>query len=735
MSEQNALSGGQGGIPEHGIEGTPLSALDTKITDLFPGVTVRKDLVNKVKGNALVPSYVLEYLLSSYATNTDQASIDSGVDRVRAILANNYVHREEANLIQSKIREKGSYRIIDRVQVALNDKTDLYEATFSNLGISQVIVDPSLVKAYPKLLVTGIWCMCQIGYAYSGDPREVPWQLLQLKPVQMSRDDRENYMQQRSRFTDDEWIDLLMQSIGFNPDLFSDRAKLLHLVRMVPFVERNYNLVELGPKGTGKSHIYSEFSPHGMLISGGEVTVAKLFVNNSNGRLGLVGYWDTVAFDEFAGKAKKAGRDLVDIMKNYMANKSFSRGVETFQGEASMVFVGNTSHNVPYMLKNSDLFEELPKQYHDPAFLDRIHFYLPGWEFEQIRSEMFTSGFGFVVDYLAEILHNLRDADYSDQLEKHFELSSTLSTRDKDGIKKTFSGLMKLIYPDGKATPEQMEPLLRCAIEGRKRVKDQLCRIDSTMEEVEFTYKRLSDGTVITVPTVEELDYPQLYWRGRVAENSEDEGVDVSDVVAAKRDDGSVSGADVARSQAAVPAAAQLQTPAQMTPLERLAAKADEKRWKLIENQRGITYYKLFGPYLAGAKEIDVEDAYVRKPYQLRNLAEFLETVLRCKNPEEDVAVHLVTGHNTPEFVDAQLNGLDELAATFSQLGVNFTYEFDDNLHDRSITTDTGWDITPGRGLDIFQKFVDSDWLNPLLRHQQLRRVRECKVTYQRIKE
>ena len=436
MNEQGMSQNGWIESPERNADGSSLTALDVKITDLFPGVTVRKDLVNKVKGNALVPSYVLEFLLSAYATNTDQASIESGVDRVRAILANNYVHREEANLIQSKIREKGSHRIIDRVQVALNEKTDLYEATFSNLGISQVIVDPSLVKAYPKLLVTGIWCMCQIGYAYSGDPREVPWQLLQLKPVQMSRDDRENYMQQRSQFTDGEWIDLLMQSIGFNSDLFSDRAKLLHLVRMVPFVERNYNLVELGPKGTGKSHIYSEFSPHGMLISGGEVTVAKLFVNNSNGHLGLVGYWDTVAFDEFAGKAKKAGRDLVDIMKNYMANKSFSRGVETFQGEASMAFVGNTSHNVPYMLKNSDLFEELPKQYHDPAFLDRIHFYLPGWEFEQIRSEMFTSGFGFVVDYLAEILHNLRDADYSDRFEKYFELSSTLSTRDKDGIKK-----------------------------------------------------------------------------------------------------------------------------------------------------------------------------------------------------------------------------------------------------------------------------------------------------------
>ena len=739
MDEQGMNQNGWIENPEFSEKKTSLNALDAKITDLFPGVTVRKDLVNKVKGNALVPTYVLEFLLSSYATNTDQASIESGVNRVRAILANNYVHREEANLIQSKIREKGSHRIIDRVQVALNEKTDLYEATFSNLGISQVIVDPSIVKAYPKLLVTGIWCMCQIGYAYSGDPREVPWQLLQLKPVQMSRDDRENYMLQRSHFTDSEWIDLLMQSIGFNPELFSDRAKLLHLVRMVPFVERNYNLVELGPKGTGKSHIYSEFSPHGMLISGGEVTVAKLFVNNSNGRLGLVGYWDTVAFDEFAGKAKKAGRDLVDIMKNYMANKSFSRGVETFQGEASMVFVGNTSHNVPYMLKNSDLFEELPKQYHDPAFLDRIHFYLPGWEFEQIRSEMFTSGFGFVVDYLAEILHNLRDVDYSDRFEKYFELSSTLSTRDKDGIKKTFSGLMKLIYPDGNAAVEQMEPLLRCAIEGRKRVKDQLCRIDSTMEEVEFTYKRVSDGEVIAVQTLEELDYPRLYWRGRVTED-EDKDETGSPIAGEAMAIGGVSVADGGETSvsteedSAVPSAQPQETPT-MTLIERLAAKADGKQKELVENQRGITYFGLFGPYLAGAKKLVVEDAYVRMPYQLRNLAEFLETVLRCKNPDEDVAVHLVTGHNDPEFVDAQLNGLDELASTFSRLGVNLTYEFRDTLHDRSITSDTGWEILPGRGLDIFQKFVDGDWLNPLLRHQQLRRVKECKVTYRRVSE
>lgn len=565
----------------------------------------------------------------------------------------------------------------------------------------------------------------------------------------MSRDDRENYTLQRSKFSDDEWIDLLMQSIGFNPDLFSDRAKLLHLVRMVPFVERNYNLVELGPKGTGKSHIYSEFSPHGMLISGGEVTVAKLFVNNSNGRLGLVGYWDTVAFDEFAGKAKKAGRDLVDIMKNYMANKSFSRGVETFQGEASMVFVGNTSHNVPYMLKNSDLFEELPAQYHDPAFLDRVHFYLPGWEFEQIRSEMFTSGFGFVVDYLAEILHNLRDVDYSDRFEKYFELSPTLSTRDKDGIRKTFSGLMKLIYPDGRARAEQMEPLLRCAIEGRKRVKDQLCRIDSTMEEVEFTYKRVGapDSDSVAVPTLEELDYPQFYWRGRVMEDEDAVGLGVEtavdanagasagDVFGASDTSGTVS---VSNAEGVAPSvssdavkSAQSQESVPKTRIERLAERADGKRKELRENQRGVSYFELFGPYLAGAKNIVVKDAYVRIPYQLRNFAEFLETVLSCKDSSDEVQVHLVTGRNDPMYVQSQIDGLEQLKSIFAQLGIDFTFEFSDTLHDRSITTDTGWLILPGRGLDIFQKFDDGNWLNPMLRNQKLRRVKECNVTYQ----
>ena len=743
---------------------TDMGALDRSITDVCPEYTVRKDLVGAVKGNALVPTYVLEYLLSKYATTTDQVSIDAGVDRVRTILADNYVHREEANLIQSKIREKGRYQVIDKVQVALNEKTDQYEATFENLGISRVIVDPETVRKNPKLLVTGIWCLCMLVYAYSGEKNEVPWRLHRLMPVQMSHDDREHYLAVRERFTAGEWIDLLMQSVGFNPSLFSDRAKLLHLVRMIPFVERNYNLIELGPKGTGKSHIYSEFSPHGMLISGGEVTVAKLFVNNTTGRPGLVGFWDVVAFDEFAGRAKKAGKDLVDIMKNYMANKSFSRGVSVMQAEASMVFVGNTSHNVPYMLKNSDLFEELPAQYHDPAFLDRIHYYLPGWEFEQIRSEMFTHGYGFVVDYLAEILHNQRDVDYGATFERYFTLSSTLSTRDRDAVKKTFSGLMKLIYPSGNAMPEQMEPLLRCAIEGRKRVKDQLCRIDSTMAEVDFSYTRAGSADPIAVRTLEETDYPDLYWRDRpdavasiaaedatlfaplltdsdTSASAESRGIDaVAQAGSAEQSDDTaqtqvpaaevsepvpVTDGEVSQSSTAEPEERKL------TPIERWAAQAKEGHIEFWEDQRGVTYAKLFGPYIAGAKEISIKDPYIRKSYQVRNFAEFLETVFNYTDRSDEVHVHLITGYTEAQYIDEQIDELDTLQTVFGQLGIVFTYEFDESGHDRSIVTDTGWRVILGRGLDIYQPF-DSNWLNPLTRQQRLRRVKAFEVTYVR---
>src|SRR5574344_340148 len=500
-----------------------MNELDTKINEIFTGCVVRKDLVKEVKGNAIVPSYVLEYLLGQYCATSDEETVKAGIESVKNILAKHYVHRNESELVTSNIKEKGRYKVIDKISAELDEKNDCYKATFSNLGISNVIIDAQTVnKKYPRLLVSGVWCLSDIEYQYTDDKRVSPWLLNNIKPIQLAHFDFEDFKIKRASFTTDEWIDLLIQSIGFNPELLSRRKKLLQLIRLIPYCERNYNFIELGPKGTGKSHIYTEFSPHGTLISGGEVSAAKLFVNNSKKHdIGLVGYWDNIAFDEFAGSSKKVDKALVDIMKGYMANKSFSRGVETLNAEASMTFIGNTKHNVPYMLKHSNLFEELPPQYQDSAFLDRIYFYLPGWVFDVTRNELFTNGYGFVVDYYSEALKCLRNYDYSNEYKALFDVSKDISKRDGDGVMKTFSGLMKIIYPDKNATAAEIEELLKFAMEGRKRVKDQILRIDSTLPPVDFSYTKKS-GEKVEVKTLEETQYPRLYNQNEAVENEEE---------------------------------------------------------------------------------------------------------------------------------------------------------------------------------------------------------------------
>ncbi|WP_419587916.1 BREX system Lon protease-like protein BrxL [Thiolapillus sp.] len=678
-----------------------MNALDKKINEHFQGLVVRKDLVKAVKGNAIVPAYVLEYLLGQYCATNDEDSIQSGIETVREILRKHYVHRNEAGLIRSTIKEKGRHKVIDKISVDLNEKTDAYEATFSNLGIKKVLVDSTTVKAHPKLLVGGVWCIADVEYDFNEDKTTTPWILATLKPIQLSHFDFDSYIEARRQFTTDEWIDLLIQSIGFNPELFGKRSKLFQLLRLVPFCERNYNIIELGPKGTGKSHIYSEFSPHGILVSGGEVTVAKLFVNNSTGKIGLVGYWDVVAFDEFAGKKKRADKALVDIMKNYMANKSFSRGIETLGAEVSMAFVGNTQHTVPYMLKHADLFDDLPEQYHDSAFLDRVHFYLPGWEVDIIRGEMFSNGYGFVVDYLAEILRSLRNHDFSDRYQEHFTLSSDISTRDRDGIHKTFSGLMKILFPEGEATKEEIQAILHFAIEGRKRVKDQLMRIDSTYADVRFSYED-GEGKTFSVKTLEEEEYPRYYHHtiGDGAEASEQK---------------SPVKTDVSEKKSVEPAEEQPQ--------------AGHVAYQ--ENQRGISYQTLFGPYLTGAQKITLTDPYIRLFYQARNLMEFLETIARIKPDDEEVSVYLVTVED--EFKgDQQEEYFQKIQEAAAPIGINFSWEFskDEGLHARHIVTDTGWKILLDRGLDIFQRYEMSDAFSFSNRLQEYRPCKAFEVTY-----
>ncbi len=680
-----------------------MSELDKKINEHFPGLVVRKDLVKAVKGNAIVPSYVLEYLLGQYCATNDEATIQSGIETVKDILRKHYVHRNEAGLVRSKIKEKGRHKVIDKIRVDLNDNLDVYEATFSNLGIKKVIVDSGTIKAHPKLLVSGVWCIADLEYFFSEDKNVTPWILSTLKPIQISHFDFEGYVEARKKFSTEEWIDLLIQSIGFNPEMFGKRSKLTQIVRLIPFCERNYNLIELGPKGTGKSHIYSEFSPHGILISGGEITVPKLFVNNNNGKIGLVGYWDTVAFDEFAGKKKKANNALVDIMKNYMANKSFSRGVETLGAEASMVFVGNTKHTVSYMLKNSDLFDELPEQYYDSAFLDRMHFYIPGWEVDIIRGEMFSDGYGFVVDYLAEILRSMRNHDYSDRYKKHFELSSDISSRDRDGINKSFSGLMKILFPNGEASESEVEEVLKFAIEGRKRVKDQLMRIDTTYTDVKFTYKKPS-GNMLPVKTLEEKQYPQ-YYKSDETDEGEERNLD-----------------------------AQKKMPDQIPQDSFVKEELEElKEGHLTfqENQRGISFDGILGTYLKGANQITITDPYIRIFYQIRNLMELLETIAKNKQDGDEIAVHLITTED--EFRNIQQKeAFDKMQESCSMIGISFTYEFVDSktIHARHIVADNGWKILLDRGLDVFQHYEMNDSFTFSNRLQKFRSCKAFEITF-----
>lgn len=681
-----------------------MNELDQKINTHFSGLVVKKDLVKKVKGNAIVPSYVLEYLLGQYCATSDEATIQTGIETVKEILRKHYVHRNEAGLIRSTIKEKGRHKVIDKVSVALNDKADVYEAEFSNLGLKQILIDSRTVKSHPKLLVSGIWCIADLEYEFTEDKGASPWILSTLKPIQLSHLDFDSFLEARKQFTTDEWIDLLVQSVGFNPEMFGKRSKLTQLIRLIPFCERNYNLIELGPKGTGKSHIYSEFSPHGILISGGEVSVPKLFVNNSSGKIGLVGYWDCVAFDEFAGKQKRVDKALVDIMKNYMANKSFSRGVETLGAEASMAFIGNTQHTVPYMLKHSDLFDELPDKFYDSAFLDRIHFYIPGWEVDIIRGEMFSSGYGFVVDYLAEILRSLRNHDYSDRYQEHFTLSSDISTRDRDGIHKTFSGLMKILFPHGGASKDEVEELLRFAIEGRKRVKDQLMRIDSTYGNVHFSYLD-SNSTSYQVTTLEEREYPNYYHKAIAVADGE---------------------------SLAIPEI-ELETISTVlkAPPEHQEIQLKETHLTFQENQKGISFDTLLGPYLKGAANIIVTDPYVRLFYQMRNFMEFLETVVKHKSQEDEVAVHLVTTED--EFKhEQQLENFGKMKESASFIGINFTWEFDTSgtIHARHIITDHGWKISLDRGLDIFQHYDMNDAFTFANRLQQFRPCKAFEVTF-----
>ena len=462
-----------------------------KLREHFDGKIVRKDLTKKIKEGANVPVYVLEFLLGQYCSSDDDAIIESGVQQVKRILADNFVRPDESQKILSQLRKRGSYTVIDMITVQLDIQKNKYFAQFSNLGLQKVPIEDEYPEKYDRLLCGGIWCIIQLDYEFVEEEKKngYPIQIRNLKPIQMPHIDIDDLKAGRKAFSKEEWMDVLLRSIGMEPDSLSTREKWLLILRMVPLVENNYNLCELGPRSTGKSHLFKEISPNSILVSGGQTTVANLFYNMGRKTVGLVGLWDCVAFDEVAGIRFK-DKDGVQIMKDYMASGSFARGKEEKAASASMVFVGNINQSVDVLLKTSSLFDPFPPEMGtDTAFLDRIHCYLPGWEVPKFRPEHFTDDYGFITDYLAEFIRELRKEQYGDALDHYFHLGKNLNQRDTIAVRRTVDGLLKLLYPDGEFSKTDLEEILQIALEMRRRVKEQLKKLGGReFYDVNFSY-------------------------------------------------------------------------------------------------------------------------------------------------------------------------------------------------------------------------------------------------------
>lgn len=672
--------------------------LQDKIMDAFQGKVVRKDLAFQVKGNLPVPTYVLEYLLGQYCASDDEQIIEEGLEKVKSVIRNNYVNRADAEIVKGKIHEAGKYRVIDKVSVSLNERMDCYVASFANLGLAGIPIATNYVTANEKLLSgNGVWCIVTIGYIPGEDIR-MHWEIQTLKPIQISNVDINDYIAQRSKFTTGEWMDFLVHTIGLNPEKLNRREKFIVLARLMPHIENNFNFIELGPKGTGKSHVFQELSPYGVLVSGGDVTSARLFVKMSGNKeiLGLVGYWDVVAWDEFEQqKGKSVDPVLIDTMQNYLANKSFNRGGNPHEASASISFVGNTKHTVEYMLEHSHLFESIPTAFIKGAFLDRIHLYNPGWEVKMLKKDSFSTGYGLITDYIAAVLHELRGIDRSGELKKFVKFDASLSERDHLAIRKTFSGMMKLLYPDGVYTDVEALEIIDFAAECRKRVKDQLYIIDETFcaEPARFEYQVLQNGQQHSVRTLEELNNL----------NAEDEG--------REREDG------LQRERIGIEKKVKREPAPELT--------SSVKSIRL--NQKGVSYESLFGDYLKTARKIIVVDPFIRHPYQVANFMEFVQCARRCSEHAEELVIHLST-QNDEDKIPEMIDIFDDIKDDLSEHGIEFSYDFNAD-HDRYIDLDNGWIISLGRGLDIYDK-VGRFSLDALC--QTDRRCKEFNVAYNR---
>lgn len=671
-----------------------MNALDKKLNSVFEGRVVRKDLLHRIKKGTNVPTFVLEFLLARYCASDEPAEIQAGMEAVLATLQDNYVRPDEANAAQSKVATKGKHRFIDKVHVRYVEKEKRHWAALENFNSRRIAIGEKFYRDNERLLEGGIWAEVTIAYN-DIDQDNYAFFIEDLRPIQLSRFDFEAYVNGRREFSRDEWMDVVLRSVGLEPVRLTKRLKFHYIARLAPLVEANYNFIELGPRGTGKSYFFSEFSPYATLISGGQATKAILFYNNARNKVGLVGFWDTVAFDEVAG-IKIKDPDTIQIMKDYMANGRFSRGVEVI-ADASMAFVGNIDQSIKQIVNSTDydLFMPLPKEF-DLAVMDRFACYLPGWEMPKNSSEYLTNNYGFITDYLAEAFHyQFSHSNRYEEVSKRIRLGKFVEGRDEKGIKKTVCAFLKILHPMDDPDDEEFEEYVAYAVECRRRVKEQMNKRkpDDEFANINLSYIT-ADGREVVVycPESQNARATQQPVRKELAQSS---GTDISLQEEASKDKQPLGAVEKVGKPPAVEEVSQDPTepPSEDEP--------GEQHYTILYGDTGYSYESIIGPYLKGAREVTVEDPYIRLPHQIQNFVRFCETIVKLSTIRQ---INLITGYDESTKISEMHDRLDELKQSLLELDIVLDIKLNPNLHDREIRLDNGWVIKIGRGLDFYQK-------------------------------
>lgn len=698
---------------------------DKKLNELYDGKVVRKDLLHRIKKGTNVPTFVLEFLLARYCASDEPGEIQAGLDAVIATLQENYVRPDEANAAQSKVAQKGKHRFIDKVHVRYVEKEKRHWAALENFNSKRIAIAEKFYRDNDRLLEGGIWAEITIAYNEIDDD-DYAFYVEELRPIQLSRFDFERYCEGRKGFSRDEWMDIILRSLGLEGAQLSKRLKLHFMVRLAPLVEANFNFIELGPRGTGKSYFFSEFSPYSTLVSGGQATKATLFYNNARNRIGLVGFWDTVAFDEVAGiKIKDA--DTIQIMKDYLANGRFSRGVEVI-ADASMVFIGNIDYSIRQVAQSTehDLFMPLPKEF-DLAIMDRFACYLPGWEMLKNSTEYLTDNYGFITDYLAEAFHfQFSHTNRYEEVNQRIRLGKYVEGRDEKGIKKTIAALLKILHPDGEPSDEEFDEYVAYAVECRRRVKEQMNKRkpDDEFANIDLSYLNAA-GEEVLVYCPESKDAPATQnpkrrdLQGQVSEQVQETGAPTAP---ASELSGVSAGSTLSDDAKALPIAkASEEEP--VLPSGHPADVPKEKHFTIFYGDTGYSFNTLFAPYISGAEEVVVEDPYVRVTHQVQNFVRFCETVL---NGSSIRRISLVTSYENEQQLAEVKERLGELQQSLLERDVVFKYSFKKTIHDREIRFDNGWVVKIGRGLDFYQK--PDGWFSIGVNDMSLRPCLETKV-------